>query len=186
MEQCTNELRDSRGALFQWFERQIPRMPPKAYRWVGEMEEIAHTFVDLGLPPQMVEGTAALYRLVGQTELGVETPEKRHLGQTLEEGVDILAFALAERNRSPVTMSCRTLAIAFSQEKLTPTTWRLSSHQGPISLPFVLLWSQKEARCRVAEVPDAPLSSQQLPGVFMLAQSGSGALPYAPDGQEGP
>jgi hypothetical protein len=31
-----------------------------------------------------------------------------------------------------------------------------------------------------------PLSSQQLPGVFMLAQSGSGALPYAPDGQEGP
>jgi hypothetical protein len=39
---------------------------------------------------------------------------------------------------------------------------------------------------QLVEVPDAPSSSQQLPGVFMLAQSGSGALPYALDGQEGP
>jgi L-threonate 2-dehydrogenase len=90
----TNELRDSQGALFQWFERQIPRMPPKAYRWVGEMEEIACTFADLGLPPQMLEGAAALYRLVGQTELGAETPEERHRGQTLEEVTGILAAML--------------------------------------------------------------------------------------------
>src|SRR5713226_9153780 len=90
----TDELRDSQGALFQWFERQIPRMPPKAYRWVGEMEEIARTFADLGLPPQMLEGAAALYRLVEQTELGTETPEERHLGQTLEEVTGIMAAAL--------------------------------------------------------------------------------------------
>jgi 3-hydroxyisobutyrate dehydrogenase-like beta-hydroxyacid dehydrogenase len=90
----TIELRDSQGALFQWFERQIPRMPPKAYRWAGEMEEIACTFADLGLPPQMLEGAAALYRLVGQTELGAETPEERHRGQTLEEVTGILAAML--------------------------------------------------------------------------------------------
>jgi L-threonate 2-dehydrogenase len=90
----TSELRDSQGALFQWFERQIPRMPPKAYRWVGEMEEIACTFADLGLPPQMLEGAAALYRLVGQTELGAETLEERHRGQTLEEVTGILAAIL--------------------------------------------------------------------------------------------
>src|SRR5260370_21939249 len=89
-----NELQDSQGELFQWFERQIPRMPPKAYRWVGEMEEIARTFADLGLPPQMLEGAAALYRLGEQTELGTETPEERHLGQTLEEVTGILAAAL--------------------------------------------------------------------------------------------
>jgi Domain of unknown function (DUF1932) len=47
-----------------------------------EMEEIARTFADLGLPPQMLEGAAALYRLVGQTELGTETLEERHRGQT--------------------------------------------------------------------------------------------------------
>jgi len=90
----SNELQDSQGALFQWFERQIPRMPPKAARWVGEMEEIARTFTDLGLPPQMLEGAAAIYRFVGQTELGVERPEERHRGQRLEDVTGILAAAL--------------------------------------------------------------------------------------------
>ena len=90
----TSELQDSQNVLFQWFERQIPGMPPKAYRWVGEMEEIARTFADLGLPPQMLEGAAALYQLVEQTELGAETPEERHRGQTLADVTGILADAL--------------------------------------------------------------------------------------------
>jgi 3-hydroxyisobutyrate dehydrogenase-like beta-hydroxyacid dehydrogenase len=88
------ELRGSQAELLGWFERQVPRMPPKAYRWVGEMEEIARTFADLGLPPQMLEGAAALYRLVEQTELGTETPEERHRGQSLAEVTGILADAL--------------------------------------------------------------------------------------------
>lgn len=93
-ETLTDELRESQPELFAWIERQVPRMPPKAYRWVGEMEEIARTFADVGLPPQMLEGAAALYRLVEQTELGSETPEERHLGQTLPEVISILATAL--------------------------------------------------------------------------------------------
>src|SRR6266699_2946606 len=100
-EVLTDELRDSQGALFQWFERQIPRMPPKAYRWVGEMEEMARTFADLDLPPQMLEGAAALYRLVDRTELGAETPEERHRGQTLEEVAGILASALKKEADQP-------------------------------------------------------------------------------------
>jgi hypothetical protein len=90
----TDELQDSQGELFKWFARQIPRMPPKVYRWVGEMEEIARTFAGLGLPARMLEGAAALYRLVGQRELGAETPEERHLGQSLEEVTGILAAAV--------------------------------------------------------------------------------------------
>ena len=93
-ETVTGELRESQAELFAWIERQVPRMPPKAYRWVGEMEEIARTFADVGLPPQMLEGAAALYRLVEQTELGGETPEERHLGQTLPDLIAILATAL--------------------------------------------------------------------------------------------
>jgi 3-hydroxyisobutyrate dehydrogenase-like beta-hydroxyacid dehydrogenase len=93
-ETVTGELRESQAGLFAWIERQVPRMPPKAYRWVGEMEEIARTFADVGLPPQMLEGAAALYRLVEQTELGDETPEERHLGQTLPELIAILAHSL--------------------------------------------------------------------------------------------
>lgn len=97
----TDELRESQPELFRWFERQIPRMPPKAYRWVGEMEEIARTFADLGLPPQMLEGAAALYRLVERTELGTETPEERHRGQTLVEVTAILAAALKQEADQP-------------------------------------------------------------------------------------
>lgn len=83
--------------LFQVIERSIPGMPPKAYRWVGEMEEIMQTFADLGLPAQTPEGAAALYRFVEGTVLGAETPEQRQHGQTLGEVVSILASALAER-----------------------------------------------------------------------------------------
>lgn len=90
----TGELQESQLELFAWFERQVPRMPPKAYRWVGEMEEIARTLAGVGLPPQMLEGAAALYRLVEQTELGAETSEERHRGQSLAEVTAILADAL--------------------------------------------------------------------------------------------
>jgi 3-hydroxyisobutyrate dehydrogenase-like beta-hydroxyacid dehydrogenase len=85
--------------LFSMIERLIPGMPPKAYRWVGEMEEIARTFSDLRLPPQMPEGAASLYRFIEGTLLGAETPEQRQHGQTLEEVVSILANALAEQSQ---------------------------------------------------------------------------------------
>jgi len=35
------ELAHSQPMLLAWFERQVPSMFPKAYRWVAEMEEIA-------------------------------------------------------------------------------------------------------------------------------------------------
>lgn len=79
---------------FAIMERSIPSMPPKAYRWVGEMEEIAKTFAALQLPPQMLEGAAALYRFVEGTALGKETPEQRQSGQTFNEVTSILVAAL--------------------------------------------------------------------------------------------
>ncbi len=82
---------------FRSLQRSVPGMPPKASRWVGEMQEIARTFADLGLPPQMPEGAAALYAFVASTELGLETPEQRKLGQTLEDVTEMLATALKER-----------------------------------------------------------------------------------------
>lgn len=83
--------------LFNTMQRSIPAMPPKAYRWVGEMEEIAQTFADLGLPPQMHQGAASLYRFIEGTILGAEIPEQRQRGQTLEDVISILASELVER-----------------------------------------------------------------------------------------
>jgi 3-hydroxyisobutyrate dehydrogenase-like beta-hydroxyacid dehydrogenase len=92
------ELQSSQPDLLTWIERQAPGMPPKAYRWVGEMEEIAATFGALGLTPKLHQGAAELYRFVAQTPLGVETPEQRRRGQTLDDLIAVLAGEL----RTPV------------------------------------------------------------------------------------
>ncbi|WP_201362504.1 NAD(P)-dependent oxidoreductase [Dictyobacter formicarum] len=93
-EALTSELQQSQATLLSMIERQISGMPPKAYRWVGEMEEIAQTFGDLGLPPQMLQGAANVYHLVEQTELGSEIPEQRRLGTTRDEVTTILNTSL--------------------------------------------------------------------------------------------
>jgi putative dehydrogenase len=55
------ELEASQPHLLAWLNRQVPRMYPKAYRWVAEMEEIGH-FLEDGTPSgDMFEAIARLY-----------------------------------------------------------------------------------------------------------------------------
>ncbi len=86
------EQRESVGEMLSWLERSVPTMPPKAYRWVGEMEEIAATFADVGLTPRMLLGAADVYRLVAETAIGKESPENRDRSR----GLDGVVAALAE------------------------------------------------------------------------------------------
>jgi L-threonate 2-dehydrogenase len=56
------ELALSQPQLLAWLSRQVPRMYPKAYRWVAEMEEIGH-FLDEGTPGgDMFASIARLYQ----------------------------------------------------------------------------------------------------------------------------
>ena len=71
------ELENSQAPLLRWIDRQLPQMPPKAHRWVGEMEEIAATVASVGLPPGTYQGAADVYRWIAETALGQETPEER-------------------------------------------------------------------------------------------------------------
>jgi 3-hydroxyisobutyrate dehydrogenase-like beta-hydroxyacid dehydrogenase len=62
----------------RFVERSLPNMPPKAYRWIGEMEEIARCFEDLGLPGRLMLGAADVYTNVRDggvlaTELPITT-----------------------------------------------------------------------------------------------------------------
>ena len=66
----------------------IPSMPRRARRWVGEMEEIAATFADLGLTPRMLQGAADMYRLVGETPLADQT--SRDPDPSLDTILDVL------------------------------------------------------------------------------------------------
>lgn len=88
------EMAASQRMLSDRFERALPDMAPKAYRWVGEMEEVARTVADVGLDPKLFLGAADIYRLVTATPLGQETPEERSVGLTANEVAEIIAGAL--------------------------------------------------------------------------------------------
>jgi 3-hydroxyisobutyrate dehydrogenase-like beta-hydroxyacid dehydrogenase len=90
------EQQESIPAVLSWLEGSIPGMPPKAYRWVGEMEEIAATFAALGMTPKMLEGAADMYRFVEQTPPGKETPETRDMSRDAYGVVNALADSLAQ------------------------------------------------------------------------------------------
>lgn len=84
-----------------WLAKSAPSMPPKAYRWVGEMEEIAATFAALGLTPNILQGAAEMYAFVAGMPIGQESPESRDRSRDLDGVVAALADRLgssAERS----------------------------------------------------------------------------------------
>ncbi len=93
----TAEFRLSQSALFERMEKGLPSMPPKAKRWIGEMEEISATFEHVGLTPKILAGAADMYRLVGETPLANLPPEARDRFPTLAELIAILAGQIQPR-----------------------------------------------------------------------------------------
>ena len=81
------ELRDSRADVFDWQMKTLPSVPPKAYRWVPEMQEIAKTFGELGMTRRIFEGATDMYAMMAETPLGKECPEQaRKAGRS---GLDV-------------------------------------------------------------------------------------------------
>ncbi len=93
-EALTAEFQLSQSALFERMEKGLPSMPPKARRWIGEMEEISATFAHVGLTPNILTGAADMYRFVGDTHLADLPPEARDEFPTLAELIEILAANL--------------------------------------------------------------------------------------------
>lgn len=89
------EQEESTPDVLGWLQRSVPTMPPKAYRWVGEMEEIAATFAGLGMTPGIFAGAADLYRFIAATPIGKESPESRDRNRGLDGVVEALAGAVA-------------------------------------------------------------------------------------------
>ena len=85
------EFQSSQPAVHQRMEGWLPGLPAKSNRWISEMQEIEATFDGLGLTPRIFQGVADIYRLVGSTPMGEETPESRDESRTLEETIKRLA-----------------------------------------------------------------------------------------------
>ena len=69
------ELKASQGEMYESLLNRCASMPPKAYRWVPEMKEIAKTFKDVGLTPNILQGASDMYEFIAETPLGRESPE---------------------------------------------------------------------------------------------------------------
>lgn len=87
------EMSAGRPDVAEALTRPIGSMPRRARRWVGEMEEIAATFAELGLTPLMLQGAAEMYRLVGGTPLADQT--SRQPDPSPDEVMETLARKLA-------------------------------------------------------------------------------------------
>ena len=81
------ELETSQPQLLGWLERSMPGMPPKAHRWVGEMEEHGHTYGEMGLTPKLMEGAADMYRYIADTKAGKVAPEAQSASRSLADVV---------------------------------------------------------------------------------------------------
>ena len=55
------ELQFSQKEMLAWLKRQLGMMPPKAYRWVAEMQEIAGFVGDDPASRDLYEGAAEFY-----------------------------------------------------------------------------------------------------------------------------
>ena len=85
------EFSGSQPAVVKRMEGWIPGMPAKSRRWISEMEEIEATFQELGLTPNIFKGVADMYRMIGETPLGDETPEDKDAERGLAETIRIIA-----------------------------------------------------------------------------------------------
>jgi hypothetical protein len=68
-------------------ENGVPSVPPKAYRWVAEMQEIAATFSEeAGFEKDLFLGVAGVYKtMANDTVLGQEKTDYRKRGRTVED-----------------------------------------------------------------------------------------------------
>ena len=60
------ELQSSQKEMFPWLKRQLAMMPPKAYRWVAEMHEIAGFVGEDPTAHELYEGAAHFYERIAE------------------------------------------------------------------------------------------------------------------------
>lgn len=82
-------------------ENALTGMPPKAYRWVREMEEIAKTHAEEGgFEDHLFKGAAGVFKAVAQdTVLGQEKIGERKRGRTAEDVAAAMAEGMEKRRK---------------------------------------------------------------------------------------
>ena len=71
----------------------VNSLSAKAFRWIGEMREIAATYEQAGVSPGFHEGAEHIFRLIAESPIGHERPETVDRNRTLAETVALFAAA---------------------------------------------------------------------------------------------
>ena len=87
------ELQESQPEAWRGMQSLVG-VPAKAFRWVGEMEEIAATFASVGVAGRLHLGAADMFRMIAESPVGHERPETVDRNRPLSELIAILATSL--------------------------------------------------------------------------------------------
>jgi len=79
------ELQSSQKEMFAWFTRSLSMMPPKAYRWVAEMHEIAGFVGEDSTAHELYEGAAHFYEAIAE-DFESDKKDTAALGAFLNKG----------------------------------------------------------------------------------------------------
>ena len=103
LDELQGHLKDYSPKTGELAARGLVGMPPKAYRWVDEMKEIAATFhTEAGFEDSIFNGASEIYRFVADdTDLGKEKTENRTVGTTPEDVARLMGQGL-ERKKEKV------------------------------------------------------------------------------------
>jgi L-threonate 2-dehydrogenase len=80
------ELQGSQKEMFAWFKRALAQMPPKAYRWVAEMHEIAGFVGEDPTAHELYEGAAHFYERIAE-DFDADKKDVEALTKFLDRGV---------------------------------------------------------------------------------------------------
>ena len=94
-----DELAYSQQTNLSLMESGIPRLPPNAHRWIGEMEEIAKTFKEVGITPNFHLGAVEIYKLLNSTSFSEESPENVDMARTVWQTIEAVADLIPEKNQ---------------------------------------------------------------------------------------
>jgi len=94
------EISESRSQRLKSMES-LKALSAKAFRWIGEMHEIASTYDQAGVTSHFHEGAAEIYQLITDSPIGHERPETVDRSRSLEETVAILAGFLDRMSQKP-------------------------------------------------------------------------------------
>jgi putative dehydrogenase len=81
------EFEHSQNAALSAIRGRVPFIPADSARWVGEMEEIAATFEQVGVTSGFHKGAADVFRILEKTPYAQETRADMDTTRTLEEAL---------------------------------------------------------------------------------------------------